>query len=108
MNSVYSFLGLAHKAGQLAIGADAVEAAIRRHKAKSVIITADCSARTARRFKSLCANYRVRCTVFGKSHQLGVALGRRATAVAAVLDGNFAKRLTELIVDRQESGGERY
>lgn len=92
-NKIYSFLGLARKAGKL-MGGDALcEDAMKRRKARLIILTKDAGDTTRRRFYEACVNNGIPLIEFGLKEELGRMLGRDAYAVAVVTDENFAKQI---------------
>ena len=54
---IYSLLGLCQKAGKLVSGEFAVEKAVKGGNAKIVIISADASENTAKKFRDKCVYY---------------------------------------------------
>lgn len=84
-------LGLAKKAGRLAIGDGAVEAALQNRTARLVLLASDVSDNTRHRAQRL-AEYG-KCpllTLPYTKEALGNALGRAVCAVAAITDVGFA------------------
>ncbi|NMA33055.1 MAG: 50S ribosomal protein L7ae [Clostridiaceae bacterium] len=103
---VYSFIGLAVKAGKLLSGDETCERALKAGMVRLVIVSEDASGNTRKKFMDMC-NYRnvaIRC--FGKKEKLGGYTGRGMRSVVAVIDRNFAERLLEIIDDHgKEHGG---
>ena len=83
-------LGLCRKAGALLFGAERVADAIHAGKAKLVLLTADASPRTAKRFAELCAG-RVSFAAMPLTAAALSALTPRPAAVYAVTDQNLAR-----------------
>lgn len=84
-------IGLARKAGKLAVGSDAVETAVRNGKAVLVLLAADASAGTKKRIGDKCASYGVALqTTEYTRERLGAAVGKDPAACAAFLDASFA------------------
>jgi len=107
-NKIYSFLGLATKAGKVVSGEEACERVIKAGKAKLVIVADDASERTKRKFKSICNYNGVKLKFFGEKIFLGKFIGKEARSVIAVLGKEFAERLGEMIEGINiESGGEQ-
>lgn len=90
MTKALGMLGLARKAGALALGTDAVIEAIRKGKAKVVIIAADASKTTTEQIEKKCSFYKVEYDVPGLTReQLGSFLGRSVLSAVAILNENF-------------------
>ncbi|MHB1505758.1 MAG: L7Ae/L30e/S12e/Gadd45 family ribosomal protein [Sulfobacillus sp.] len=98
-----SMVGLALKAGQLAIGTEAVTAALGRHRAHLVILAQDLSDGSRRRIEREAEGVPT-VHLAATMETMGLALGRNPTGVAAVLDHHLAKAISR----RQEmlDGGE--
>lgn len=89
MNKELSLLGLARKAGRLAVGNDAVGQALHTGSAKILIVAQDAANNTVRRFanrRGTVPLYTLPCT----RETLGAAIGYRSCAVCAVCDEGFA------------------
>ena len=104
---IYSFLGLATKAGKLVSGDDTCERMIKSGKANLVIVAEDASENTRKAFIDSC-NYRdIPIRLFGLKQLLGRYTGKDNRAVMAILDSGFAERLIELIDESKKNcGGE--
>lgn len=100
---VYSFLGLAMKAGKLVSGEESCEKTIRGEKAYLVIVTEDASDNTAKKFSNACAYREVPYLRFGHKETLGKLLGKEIRSVIAITDAGFAQKLTEMITMRQSN-----
>lgn len=96
-----SMLGLARRAGRLAMGHDMAKESVTKNRAKLIIVCEDASPRLADEFERLTAQKKGVMLV--KSDitiaQVHFAIGYKA-AVMAVEDENFSKRIIELL--RQE------
>ena len=103
---IYSFLGLATKAGKLISGDDTCEKALKAGKAKLVIISGDASHNTQKKFSDMCSYRNVELRVYGVKDELGKYIGKGTRSVVAILDREFSNRLIEMI-DNKEYGGER-
>ena len=103
MNKFFGMLGLAMRAGKLAIGEGKAEDAIRGGEAKLVILSDDASENTTKKFANM-ANFRnldiIRPT---DRNELGEAIGRPFAVIMAVTDEGFAKQLCE-IYSKEDSG----
>lgn len=92
---VYSFLGLAMKAGKIASGEFQVEHAVKSGNAALVLVAKDASENTRKKFGNMCDYYRTPISRFGKMEELGMAIGKPFRATLAVTDGNLAKAIAK-------------
>ena len=105
-NKIYSFLGLAMKAGALVSGEDACERAIKSEKALLVIVACDASKNTIKKFSDICTYRSVQIRYFGNKDLIGRYIGKGSRSVVAVTVSGFAAKLVEMIdMDNKESGG---
>ncbi|HOL84437.1 L7Ae/L30e/S12e/Gadd45 family ribosomal protein [Thermoclostridium caenicola] len=98
-NRIYSFIGLARKAGKVAAGDCAVESAIKRGKAACVILSEDASPNTEKKYLGICGAKGIPIIRFGARQRLGEILGKEMYSVIAVTDMGFASRIEEMIQD---------
>ena len=100
MNRNLAHLGMAKKAGKLAIGSEAAAAAARRGDAKLIITASDASDGSVRRAKINAETNGIKhiCVPF-TMFELGNATGRGSPGTVAFLDkglaDGFSKRLLE-------------
>jgi ribosomal protein L7Ae-like RNA K-turn-binding protein len=94
-DKLLGYLGLAKKAGKVALGSGAAEGAIRSAAAAVVIVAKDASENTVKRISDKCKFYQVGLMVYGTKEQIGRALGAGDTACAAVTDGQLAKAMIQ-------------
>lgn len=104
-NKIYSFIGLATKAGKITTGEESCERAIKNNKAKLVIVAEDASDNTKKSFKDGCTYRNVSIRFFGQKETLGKFAGKEKRAVAVISDTGFAKRLIEMIDNREQKNG---
>lgn len=90
MNKVFSYLGMAQRAGQVVSGEQAVLGGILRGKVHLLLISADASKNTTSKFRSLAQNHNVNYYIYGEKDVLGVAIGKSPRSVVGVMDRNFA------------------
>ncbi|NLL48376.1 MAG: 50S ribosomal protein L7ae [Firmicutes bacterium] len=90
MNKVYSYLGLARRAGKVVSGEQAVVGAVKRGQVRLVLISQDASSNTYRKFSALAQNHNVRYVIYGEKDLYGQALGQSSRSIVGVLDRNFA------------------
>jgi len=109
MNNIYSFLGLARKAGKLISGSENCEKAVRNGTARLVVLTEDASGNTRKRFDDLCISREVVLRVFGMKKDLGHAIGKGDTAVVCITGNGFSDKIIEMLDSLvSENGGETY
>lgn len=106
---IYSFLGLATKAGKLVSGDETCEKMLKSAKAKLVILAEDASDNTKKAFADMCKYRDIPIRFFGVKELLGRYTGKENRAVIAVLDNGFAERLMEMM-DKSinDCGGEQH
>ncbi|MEF9990468.1 MAG: ribosomal L7Ae/L30e/S12e/Gadd45 family protein [Romboutsia sp.] len=94
---IYSFLGLATRAGKIVSGDDSTLLELRRDKVKLVIVADDASDNTKKLFKDKSAHRNIPQVYFSTKLQIGLAIGKAPRAVVGIKDVGFAKRIIELM-----------
>lgn len=94
---MYSFIGLAKKAGAVAAGENPAELAVKRGRACLVIIAGDASHNTVKKFRTAVYGRNIPLVEFGSREQLGHILGKPYYSVVAVTDRGFAERIKEMV-----------
>lgn len=89
-NKVFSYIGLATKAGNVASGEFSTEKAVKASKANLVIVAEDASDNTKKMFTNMCTYYKVPLYFFGEKTELGHAMGKEFRASLAMLDKGLA------------------
>ena len=93
---ILSMIGLAKKAGQVAIGEEPVGSAARAKDARVILVAQDAAAGSVRRAMSFGQTVACLClTVPFDKDQLGRALGRTSCAMAAITDIGFAEAIVK-------------
>ena len=97
MDSIPSLLGLALRAGRLAVGDEPVGAACRGHKAYLLLLASDAADNTIRRAShfSQSAKNTICLQLPLTKAELGSGLGRTACAMAALTDVGFAAAVAQ-------------
>lgn len=90
MNKALSMLGIATKAGKTVTGEFSTEKAVKEGKACLVIVAADASDNTKKKFHNMCDYYHVTMKVFSDKNSLGNACGKEFRASLAVTDMGLA------------------
>lgn len=106
-NRIYSFMGLAAKAGKLLSGEETCERAVKNGKALMVVVAEDASANTKKKFEDICRYNGVKLFAYGEKELIGRYIGKDLRAVVAIADKGFAGRLAEMLLGCEYgSGGE--
>jgi len=91
----FDFLGLGQRAGHVQSGDAAVEAIIKKGKAKLVILAVDASERTKEHFKNLAKYKKLPWVEGGQKMTIGIALGKSPRSVVVVTDDGFSRKLLQ-------------
>jgi ribosomal protein L7Ae-like RNA K-turn-binding protein len=97
LNKIYSFLGLAKKAGKLIAGEEACERALKSEKVHLIIVSSDASDNTKKKFTDKSKYRDVEIRFFGEKELIGRYVGKEIRSVVAILEVGFANRLMEMI-----------
>ena len=110
MDSIPSLLGLALRAGRLAVGEEPVGTACRCHQGYLLLLASDAADNTIRRALHFSQAGKTIClTLPLTKEELGSGLGRTSCAMVAVTDVGFAASIAErLAQDDQETYGEAW
>lgn len=97
MDSIPSLLGLAFRAGRLAVGEEPVGAVCRAHKAYLLLLAHDAADNTIRRAHHFCqaGNNTICLTLPYTKDALGSCLGRTSCAMLAISDVGFAATVAD-------------
>lgn len=96
-NKALSMLGIATKAGKIVTGEFSTEKAVKEGKACIVVIAADASDNTKKKFRNMCDYYHVTMKEFADKDLLGKACGKEFRASLAVTDTGLAKAIEKHI-----------
>ena len=102
MSAVSGLLGLACRAGQIALGADIALQEIRAGKAALALLDAGASDGTRNKLLDACAFRSVPVYTLPEN-EISQACGRDGRMAAAVRKGNLAKRMQELLSDYESN-----
>jgi ribosomal protein L7Ae-like RNA K-turn-binding protein len=95
-NSLLQLLGLARRAGKLALGGEAAGEAVRGERAGLVLLASDLAPRTARDVSAAAEQSGAKAvTIRPTMDEIARALGKRS-GVIAVTDQGFARKLLAL------------
>ena len=97
VSKLLSFLGLARKAGKLVSGEGACESALKRREAKLVVVCADASDNTKKKFSQ--KSYYYGCAYYEllPKNELSGAIGLKNRAVFVITDANFSIKIENMI-----------
>lgn len=87
---IYSYIGLAQKAGRAVAGEFLTEKAIQEKRAELILISEEASANTRKKFIDSATYYDVPIYLFGKKEELGHAMGKEFRASLAILEKGLA------------------
>lgn len=96
-NSGLSMLGLATKAGKVVTGEFSTEKAVKTGMAFLVVVAADASDNTKKKFRNMCEYYQVTMKEFSDKISLGNACGKEFRASLAVVDKGLAQAVLKAI-----------
>ncbi|MCL2078405.1 MAG: 50S ribosomal protein L7ae [Oscillospiraceae bacterium] len=100
MDKALGLLGIAKKAGFLAIGGEAAAISARHGKARLIISACDASERSVRRAKENSAMQNIKyLPVPYTKFELGSITGRGSPGVIAILDKGLAKGFTDKLTE---------
>ena len=102
MNKTLSMISLATKAGRTASGEFCTENEVKSGKAELVVIAADASDNTKKKFQNMCDFYKVPIYFYGDKETLGHAMGKEIRASLAITDAGFAKSISKYL-DTEEN-----
>jgi ribosomal protein L7Ae-like RNA K-turn-binding protein len=94
---VYSYIGLAQKAGKLKSGEGACEKAIAKGEGKLVVISEDASANTIKKFSNKAKYYNVEYCIKGPRGDLSCAIGKTNRPVVVITDRGLAEKIKEFL-----------
>ena len=100
LNRALSMVGLATKAGKTKSGEFQTENAVKDGTAQLVIVAADASDNTKKKFQNMCDFFKVPIYFYGDKDTLGHAMGKQFRASLAILDEGFAKGILKELKSR--------
>ena len=105
MESNYlGLLGLARRAGMLAVGDESARVSLQSKKARVLLMASDASERTKETFSFISENMDIPyIEVSENREELGNALGKRPVAAVAVCDLGFAAAIVKKLSSENES-----
>ena len=94
---IYTFLGLAQRAGKIVSGDDSTLLELKKNKVELIIIASDASDNTKKTFIDKSTYRNVDYIIFSNKVELGYSIGKSPRAVIGVKDKNFASKIKEMI-----------
>jgi ribosomal protein L7Ae-like RNA K-turn-binding protein len=105
-NKLYGYLGFAKKSGNLISGFETCIFAMKKHKVKLLIISADAAGNTVSKMEKEAKRYRIVYRKYGSSSDLSRVTGTAGRTVFAIIDQNFADVILKEIDQSADSTGE--
>lgn len=103
MDKVLNLIGLAQKAGRLAVGEEPTGAAARARDARLILVAADAAENSVRRVRHFAdAGQCLWCRIGADKDALGRAVGRSSCAMLAVMDVGFAEAIAKKLAEGDE------
>ena len=99
-NKILSLVGLAMKAGRIASGEFSTEKAVKTGAAYLVLVSAEASDNTRKKFQNMCAYYDVPIYFYGTKEELGTAMGKEFRASLAVTDAGLSDAIMKELANR--------
>ena len=90
MDKVLSMIGMSARAGKVLSGEFAVEKGVKTYKAYLLILAADASDNTKKKFKNMCEFYEVPLIEYATKDILGGAIGKEMRSMVAITDEGLA------------------
>ena len=105
-SKVISLLGLAMKSGNVVSGEYQTLDAVRKKKAKLVLVSEDASDNTKKLFFDKCAFYQIPVTEYGMKEDLGRAIGKDLRSSLAVCEVGLATAIKKQLEMENRALGE--
>ena len=103
MDKLLKLIGLAQKAGRLAVGEEPTGAAARARDARLILVAADAAENSVRRVRHFAdAGQCLWCRIGADKDALGRAVGRSSCAMLAVTDIGFAEAIAKKLAEGDE------
>ncbi|MCH5315691.1 MAG: ribosomal L7Ae/L30e/S12e/Gadd45 family protein [Eubacterium sp.] len=102
-----SMLGLARRAGKLAMGHDMAEQSVKKKKAKMLLLCSDTSPRLCSEFEKTLAVNNIDIPIYKADitmNEIHFSVGYKA-GVMTIEDENFTKRIIELLEQEENANG---
>ena len=97
---LYSFLGMAQKAGKIKAGHAAVTIDLKNKRPALLLIAADASDGTTKKFSNQAKKKNIPICVAGKTDRIGKAIGKSKRSVLTISDTNLVKEILQAVGDQ--------
>ncbi len=97
VNKFYGMLGLSRRAGKVKSGEFSTEKSLKERKARLVIIAADASDNTKKKFRDMCVYRNIPYYEYGTKEELGSVLGQTERSSLSVEDTGFAEQMIKIL-----------
>lgn len=97
VKKIYSWFGLARRAGFLVSGDDTTIKEVKKKNLYLVILAEDASDNTKKLFEDKCSFRNIDCYHFGNKVEIGGAIGKSPRAVLGIKDKNMALQIKKLL-----------
>ncbi len=97
MDKILGFIGIAKRAGKVAVGSFVCEASIKSGVSRLIIIATDASSKTKKTLTDACNYYNVPFLEFSDMECLGRITGGGEKVVVSINDKEFAKAIYDKI-----------
>ena len=94
---IYSYIGLAMRAGKVVSGDDTTLKELKKGKVHLVIVADDASDNTKKLFKDKSTYRKVDQILFSTKVELGLSIGKSPRAVLGIKDKSLSQKILELI-----------
>ncbi|MBE6021773.1 MAG: 50S ribosomal protein L7ae [Cellulosilyticum sp.] len=101
-NRIYQMIALSQKARGLVAGEFACKKAVLEKTAKLVIVATDASNNTKKLFGDKSSYRQIPCVEWGTKEKLGNILGKEPRAVIAIVDTNFAAKISQMMSEQMK------
>lgn len=94
-SDLYSWLGLAQRAGKLISGDGTLEASLRKGEGYLLVIAQDCGKNNFEKYIYLAGREHIPYFFFGTKEELGLALGKSQRVAVLVMDEGLAREVVK-------------
>ena len=98
VDKALGMIGLATKAGKIASGEFMTENSFKSGMASLVIVSAEASDNTKKKFRNMCEFYQVEIAFYGTRESLGHCIGKEFRASLAIVDEGLAKSVRKKLI----------
>ena len=95
LERIYSFLGLARRAGKITSGESQIEAMLKKRKGHLLILAEDAPG-THKKYQKWAEDLRLPIMIIGTKQDLGIAIGLSPRSTILVMDEGFAKAILKI------------